>query len=492
MREAGLERGERRLQVLGRRCRGTGRPCPARRRRRRAARRRRRRRAGRTRPTTTSRRRGAGPSHRARAPPAPRTGRRSSSRCSLAGDRTPAAPGRSAPPRSVRRRGCPRRRPFRRRRRHGRRRRGRADAPPAAATVDALVAAGLMRLYVPGRVRRSGGRSTDRAAGDGRGRPGRRRCWVVHDDRRRRRRRSASFLPPETARAIYGDPTVVTGGVFAPNGRGHVDGDTVIGDRALAVGERHAALPLDRRRRAVRRRPVPGLLPRRRRRHVPRHLVHVRAARLGVARLLGRRRRRAARAVVPRLRSARRERLADRALPELHAARRRASPPPRSASGGGRSTRSRRWRRRSARSSRSARSPRTRTPRSSWRAPRPGCDRLGRSCSTRWPRRGRRAWPATRSRSSSGCAIRLAGANAAQRAAHAADVAYTLAGGTAVYDTSVLQRLLRDAHVPTQHIQAAPKLFETRRPRPPRPGDRHRDALKTVLCHRMCRRRHMR
>jgi alkylation response protein AidB-like acyl-CoA dehydrogenase len=58
-------------------------------------------------------------------------------------------------------------------------------------------------------------------------------------------------------------------------------------------------------------------------------------------------------------------------------------------------------------------------------------------------------------------AIRLAGANAAHQAAHAADVAYTLAGGTAVYDTSVLQRLLRDAHVPTQHIQAAPKLFET-------------------------------
>ncbi len=58
-------------------------------------------------------------------------------------------------------------------------------------------------------------------------------------------------------------------------------------------------------------------------------------------------------------------------------------------------------------------------------------------------------------------AIRLAGANAAQQASRAADAAYTLAGGAAVYDTSVLQRLLRDAHVPTQHIQAAPKLFET-------------------------------
>ena len=58
-------------------------------------------------------------------------------------------------------------------------------------------------------------------------------------------------------------------------------------------------------------------------------------------------------------------------------------------------------------------------------------------------------------------AIRLAGANAAERAAHAADVAYTLAGGTACTTTSILQRLLRDAHVPTQHIQAAPKLYET-------------------------------
>ena len=58
-------------------------------------------------------------------------------------------------------------------------------------------------------------------------------------------------------------------------------------------------------------------------------------------------------------------------------------------------------------------------------------------------------------------AIRLAGANAAQQAAHAADVAYTLAGGSSVYSSNVLQRLQRDAHVPTQHIQAAPKLFET-------------------------------
>jgi indole-3-acetate monooxygenase len=58
-------------------------------------------------------------------------------------------------------------------------------------------------------------------------------------------------------------------------------------------------------------------------------------------------------------------------------------------------------------------------------------------------------------------AIRLAGANAASSAAAAADVAYTLAGGSSVYSSNVLQRCQRDAHVPTQHIQAAPKLFET-------------------------------
>jgi alkylation response protein AidB-like acyl-CoA dehydrogenase len=56
--------------------------------------------------------------------------------------------------------------------------------------------------------------------------------------------------------------------------------------------------------------------------------------------------------------------------------------------------------------------------------------------------------------------IRLAAAHAAEVAVDAADAAYTLAGGTAVYDTSVLGRCLRDAHVVTQHIQTAPKLHE--------------------------------
>jgi alkylation response protein AidB-like acyl-CoA dehydrogenase len=57
--------------------------------------------------------------------------------------------------------------------------------------------------------------------------------------------------------------------------------------------------------------------------------------------------------------------------------------------------------------------------------------------------------------------IRLAATHAATVGAEVADVAFTLAGGTAVYDTSLLGRCLRDAHVVTQHIQTAPKLNET-------------------------------
>lgn len=57
-------------------------------------------------------------------------------------------------------------------------------------------------------------------------------------------------------------------------------------------------------------------------------------------------------------------------------------------------------------------------------------------------------------------AIRLAATHAASTSAAVADTAFTLAGGSAVYDTSVLGRCLRDAHVVTQHIQTAPKLNE--------------------------------
>ena len=75
-----------------------------------------------------------------------------------------------------------------------------------------------------------------------------------------------------------------------------------------------------------------------------------------------------------------------------------------------------------------------------------------------------RAWEAVETGSSVSLerrtAIRLAAVHAATAAADVADTAYTLAGGSAVYDTSVLGRCLRDAHVVTQHIQTAPKLLE--------------------------------
>ena len=57
-------------------------------------------------------------------------------------------------------------------------------------------------------------------------------------------------------------------------------------------------------------------------------------------------------------------------------------------------------------------------------------------------------------------AIRLAATNAAVAGAEVAQSAFTSAGGTAVYDTSPLGRCLADAHVVTQHIQTAPKLLE--------------------------------
>jgi alkylation response protein AidB-like acyl-CoA dehydrogenase len=57
--------------------------------------------------------------------------------------------------------------------------------------------------------------------------------------------------------------------------------------------------------------------------------------------------------------------------------------------------------------------------------------------------------------------IRSAAVHAATTGAEVSDIAYTLAGGTAVYDTSVLGRCSRDAHVVTQHVQTAPKMHET-------------------------------
>ncbi|MEO5898520.1 MAG: acyl-CoA dehydrogenase family protein [Ilumatobacteraceae bacterium] len=57
--------------------------------------------------------------------------------------------------------------------------------------------------------------------------------------------------------------------------------------------------------------------------------------------------------------------------------------------------------------------------------------------------------------------IRLAGAHAATSAVAAVETAFTLAGGTAVFSASPLQRCLRDVHVAKQHVMVAPRLYET-------------------------------
>lgn len=57
--------------------------------------------------------------------------------------------------------------------------------------------------------------------------------------------------------------------------------------------------------------------------------------------------------------------------------------------------------------------------------------------------------------------IRLACVHASEAAALATDAVYTLGGGTSVFDSSPLQRCLRDAHVATQHLLVSPRLYET-------------------------------
>lgn len=56
--------------------------------------------------------------------------------------------------------------------------------------------------------------------------------------------------------------------------------------------------------------------------------------------------------------------------------------------------------------------------------------------------------------------LRLAASNMAERCAHAVDLCYHAAGGSAVYETSPLQRVFRDTHVATQHGMIAPRTLE--------------------------------
>ena len=56
--------------------------------------------------------------------------------------------------------------------------------------------------------------------------------------------------------------------------------------------------------------------------------------------------------------------------------------------------------------------------------------------------------------------LRMCCAHAAIEAARAVDIAFTLGGGTSIYEGSVLQRCLRDAHTATQHVMHAPPNYE--------------------------------
>jgi alkylation response protein AidB-like acyl-CoA dehydrogenase len=57
--------------------------------------------------------------------------------------------------------------------------------------------------------------------------------------------------------------------------------------------------------------------------------------------------------------------------------------------------------------------------------------------------------------------LRLAITHAARSSVRAVDLMYNLGGGTSVYKTSPLQRIFRDVHVASQHMQVATPTFET-------------------------------
>ncbi len=56
--------------------------------------------------------------------------------------------------------------------------------------------------------------------------------------------------------------------------------------------------------------------------------------------------------------------------------------------------------------------------------------------------------------------LRLAATNATIASTHAVGLMYDAAGGSAVYRTSPLERVFRDAHVATQHAMVAPRTLE--------------------------------
>ena len=57
--------------------------------------------------------------------------------------------------------------------------------------------------------------------------------------------------------------------------------------------------------------------------------------------------------------------------------------------------------------------------------------------------------------------MRLAVNHAMAESIAVVDAMYALAGGTAVYGSSPLQRQIRDIHVASQHFMVSPNILET-------------------------------
>jgi alkylation response protein AidB-like acyl-CoA dehydrogenase len=56
--------------------------------------------------------------------------------------------------------------------------------------------------------------------------------------------------------------------------------------------------------------------------------------------------------------------------------------------------------------------------------------------------------------------LRLSCVHATSASVKAADVAYRMGGGTSIYESSVLQRIMRDVHTVTQHVQLSSNNYE--------------------------------
>src|SRR5262249_10543446 len=56
--------------------------------------------------------------------------------------------------------------------------------------------------------------------------------------------------------------------------------------------------------------------------------------------------------------------------------------------------------------------------------------------------------------------LRITATHATEASARVVDVAYGLGGGSAIYDTSPLQRRFRDVHAATQHMLIGPSTWE--------------------------------